>query len=43
MDLKVLETAYSKIEVPAFDANHFNYNEEVDYSFLHNGIAMEVK
>ena len=24
---KVLETAYSKIEVPAFDANHFSYSD----------------
>ena len=30
----VLETAYNKIEVPSFDANHFDYNEEVGLTFF---------
>jgi len=31
---KVLETAYSKIEVPAFDDNHFSYNESDGLTFF---------
>ena len=32
--LKTLETAYTKIEVPAFDDNHFNYNEDQGLIFF---------
>ncbi|REE08697.1 peptidase C25-like protein [Winogradskyella pacifica] len=31
---KVLETSYSKIEVPAFDENHFNYNDDTGLIFF---------
>ena len=31
---KVLETAYSKIEVPAFDVDHFNYSEDSGLTFF---------
>jgi len=31
---KVLETAYSKIEVPGFDTNHFNYSDNNGLTFF---------
>ncbi|WP_178984348.1 type IX secretion system sortase PorU [Winogradskyella helgolandensis] len=30
----VLETGYNKIEVPAFDENHFNYDENIGLTFF---------
>ncbi|WP_179008778.1 type IX secretion system sortase PorU [Winogradskyella forsetii] len=31
---KILQTAYSKIEVPAFDADHFNYNDTYGLTYF---------
>jgi len=41
----VLETAYNKIEVPSFDTNHFDYNEDVGLTFFtqwdSNGVQID--